>query len=83
MTRSQALREHGSGSEPDFLPRSALLGASLATLVTGTLYLLTMNRTYGFIDSGELAAVATTLGIAHPTGYPSWARGRVASLMSP
>jgi Bacterial low temperature requirement A protein (LtrA) len=38
MTRSQASREHRSGSEPDFLPRSGLLGASLATLVTGTLY---------------------------------------------
>jgi hypothetical protein len=24
-----------------------------------------MSRTYGFIDRGELAAVATTLGVAH------------------
>jgi hypothetical protein len=30
-----------------------------------------MSLTYGFIDRGELAAVATTLGIAHPTGYPT------------
>ena len=30
-----------------------------------------MNRTVGFVDRGELAAVATTLGIAHPTGYPT------------
>jgi hypothetical protein len=30
-----------------------------------------MNRTIGFVDRGELAAVATTLGIAHPTGYPT------------
>ncbi len=30
-----------------------------------------MCRTYGFIDRGELAAVAATLGIAHPTGYPT------------
>jgi Protein O-mannosyl-transferase TMEM260-like len=72
MTRSQAFNENRSDSEPDFFPRSALLAALLSFLVTGTLYLLTMNRTYGFIDSGELAAVATTLGIAHPTGYPTF-----------
>ncbi len=29
-----------------------------------------MCPTVNFIDSGELATVATTLGIAHPTGYP-------------
>src|SRR5580765_3186371 len=36
-----------------------------------SIYLLTMSRSVGFIDRGELAAVATTLGIAHPTGYPT------------
>lgn len=30
----------------------------------------TMNPTVSFIDSGELAAAASLLGIAHPTGYP-------------
>ncbi len=35
-----------------------------------TTYLLTLTPTVDFIDSGELAAVASTLGIAHPTGYP-------------
>lgn len=34
------------------------------------LYALTACRTVTFIDSGELATVACTLGIAHPTGYP-------------
>lgn len=29
-----------------------------------------MNRSVGFTDSGELATVICTLGIAHPTGYP-------------
>jgi len=29
-----------------------------------------MCRSVGFTDSGELAVVACTLGIAHPTGYP-------------
>jgi len=49
--------------------RSNLLGwtaAAIALLV----YCLTANPSVTFTDSGELAAVATTLGIAHPTGYP-------------
>lgn len=33
-------------------------------------YLTTMCRTVSFIDAGELATVASVLGIAHPTGYP-------------
>lgn len=33
-------------------------------------YLLTQAPTVQFIDSGELALVCETLGIAHPTGYP-------------
>jgi hypothetical protein len=47
--------------------RVAVAVALLATM----LYLVTMNRTFGFIDKGELVAVASTLGIAHPTGYPT------------
>jgi len=39
-------------------------------LVSFVVYLRTLAPTVGFIDSGELAAVACTLGIAHPTGYP-------------
>ncbi len=34
------------------------------------IYLITLSPTVNFIDSGELAAVAASLGIAHPTGYP-------------
>jgi hypothetical protein len=34
------------------------------------LYLLTAAPGLMFTDSGELAAVCSTLGIAHPTGYP-------------
>jgi hypothetical protein len=36
----------------------------------GVIYALTAAPSLSFIDSGELATVAWTLGIAHPTGYP-------------
>jgi hypothetical protein len=39
-------------------------------LLAFVIYVRTLAPTVDFIDSGELAAVATTLGIAHPTGYP-------------
>ncbi len=41
-------------------------------LITGVLgiYVATLAPGLTFIDSGELAAVCATLGIAHPTGYP-------------
>jgi len=38
--------------------------------LTLAVYYKTMAPGLTFIDSGELAAVATRLGIAHPTGYP-------------
>ncbi len=44
---------------------AAGVGAGVALL-----YALTAARTVVFIDSGELATVSWTLGIAHPTGYP-------------
>ena len=39
-------------------------------LIALYVYIITLAPTVWFIDSGELAAVASTLGIAHPTGYP-------------
>lgn len=44
--------------------------AALLSALAFIVYLLTLAPTVTFIDSGELAAVATTLGVAHPTGYP-------------
>jgi hypothetical protein len=45
-------------------------------------YALTISPTVGFIDSGELAAVASTMGVAHPTGYPLYTLiGRIASML--
>jgi hypothetical protein len=46
------------------------VAAAAAAAVAAAFYLATLSRTVGFIDRGELAAVAATLGIAHPTGYP-------------
>lgn len=39
-------------------------------LISYIVYYNTLAPTVNFIDSGELAAVGSTLGIAHPTGYP-------------
>lgn len=41
-----------------------------AAIIAFSIYLITLAPSVYFIDSGELAAVASTLGIAHPTGYP-------------
>jgi tetratricopeptide (TPR) repeat protein len=46
-----------------------LIGLAIA-FVSLLFYILTLCPTVSFIDSGELATVACTLGIAHPTGYP-------------
>ena len=58
---------------------------ALATgVVMAILSLLTMNHTVGFIDSGELAAAAATLGVPHPTGYPLlMILGHVATVLLP
>jgi hypothetical protein len=50
--------------------RLEILLASFCGVFSFIVYTLTLNPTVGFIDAGELATVALTLGIAHPTGYP-------------
>ncbi len=60
---------------PRFLPfvkgdRSETAVGIVVALAAFLIYLLTLAPTVTFIDSGELAAVTSTLGIAHPTGYP-------------
>lgn len=42
----------------------------LSALIVLCIYLLTMAVGVVHLDSGELSAAASTLGIAHPTGYP-------------
>ncbi len=49
---------------------SPILAATIVAVVCFLIYLRTLAPTVSFIDSGELATVACTLGIAHPTGYP-------------
>lgn len=46
--------------------RTGLLLATACFLV----YLSTLSPSIGYLDSAELATAASTLGIAHPTGYP-------------
>jgi hypothetical protein len=47
-----------------------------------TVYTLTLAPSIGFIDGGELATVAATLSIAHPTGYPLFTMlGRIFSII--
>ncbi|KKS03653.1 MAG: Transmembrane protein, partial [Candidatus Curtissbacteria bacterium GW2011_GWA2_41_24] len=39
-------------------------------ILTLIVYIITLSRSVYFGDSGEFIAVAKTLGIAHPPGYP-------------
>ncbi|MBK6291190.1 MAG: DUF2723 domain-containing protein [Ignavibacteria bacterium] len=56
--------------------------AVLGLLVFAT-YVLTMAPGLMYTDSGELAAACTTLGVAHPTGYPLFTLlGHVWTMMS-
>ncbi len=49
---------------------SVRVTAAAIAVISLSLYCLTLAPGLTFIDSGELAAVCSTAGIAHPTGYP-------------
>ncbi|MDP2035851.1 MAG: DUF2723 domain-containing protein [Ignavibacteria bacterium] len=51
----------------DFLRKHYAIATALIVFI---IYLFTLAPSVIQIDSGELAAVQATLGIAHPTGYP-------------
>ncbi len=52
-------------------PRRLRLYASAGVFLSAfVVYALTLAPSVDFIDAGELATVAHTWGIAHPTGYP-------------
>src|SRR5260370_7197533 len=48
-----------------------IVGAVVAIVVLAA-YLRTSARDIVFGDTPELTAVAATLGVAHPPGYPLW-----------
>jgi hypothetical protein len=52
-----------------FFKKDTWIGLGLA-LAAFAVYLSTLSPSVGPDDTGELAAVAATLGVAHPTGYP-------------
>ena len=61
------------------LERWVAIGVFVVPLVA---YALTLSPSVGFIDSGELAAVVSTFGVAHPTGYPLFTiLGRVFAML--
>ncbi len=53
-------------------PEGPVVAALIAGLVATFCYLVQLTPGLGWSDSPELAGVAHTLGIAHPTGYPFW-----------
>ena len=54
----------------------------LSFLIPFIVYMITLAPTVTFIDSGELATVASKLGVAHPTGYPFFTvLGRIFTLL--
>jgi len=50
--------------------RAALIAAAICFCVSLAVYILTAARTVTFVDSGELIVACSTLGIAHPPGFP-------------
>jgi len=64
--------------------KSSLWRSLFLFTLSSIIYIITMMPDIGFTDSGELAAVGHTLGIAHPTGYPLYTIiAHVWSLISP
>lgn len=67
MTILSWVKSYSSNFMKNILSKFAV---ELSTLFVFCVYLLTMANGVVHLDSGELAAAASTLGIAHPTGYP-------------
>lgn len=75
MSESKARSDGGA-------PRAPLVIFLLAALPLLVVYVFGLRRGLGVIDSGELAAVCRTLGIAHPPGYSLYTLvGRLWSLL--
>ena len=62
--------------------RKVAFACLLLLLVDFIVYFQTLAPAVQFMDSGELAVVCKTLGIAHPTGYPLYTLiGRLFALL--
>ncbi len=62
--------------------RKTTFACILLLFIDFIVYFRTLAPTVQFIDSGELAVVCKTLGIAHPTGYPLYTLlGRLFTLL--
>ena len=71
--------DHGDIHRPEHVPDErtmAVLCAAVVGLISLGLYLATLapglTWAHDSADGGELAAAASTLGIAHPPGYPTY-----------
>ncbi len=58
--------------EKSFFTRLDWAAFWATTLVTFTVYFLTLGPSVGLEDSGELATAGDHLGVPHPPGYPFW-----------
>lgn len=64
------------------LDKKNLICSLIILFFPGAVYFKTFAPTVSWIDSGELATVCSSLGIAHPTGYPVYTLiGRLFSLL--
>jgi hypothetical protein len=64
--------------------RAASLSVAVFVILNAVWLTKTIATSVGFVDSGELAIVCSSLGIAHPTGYPIYTLiGRVLTLFYP
>jgi hypothetical protein len=64
------------------LDKKNLIYSLIILFFSGVVYFKTLAPTVFWIDSGELATVCFSLGIAHPTGYPVYTLiGRLFSLL--
>lgn len=79
---SRGIRSGSLGSALSGLVRADWFLSLFAASCLLVVYTLTLTRTVGLIDSGELATGCYRLNILHPTGYPLYTvLGRLISLL--
>lgn len=64
--------DEATGGRAAIVAGGAAAIAAVAAIAAFALYLSTLAPTVATGDSGELATVAATLGLAHPPGYPTF-----------